>query len=163
MRWSGLVTNHHYFLLLSQTYVLGNVRSELFLVYGCQLFMFLCCFYFYFFTTDIYTFIYFTLFLKGIWYLKCTSVFTCYLQNGDASVFFHLLNTILGLRIFNAYSKYFITECEWFKFCCNSALIQETHLKQSDVAHFQNKYYKLEAFPALKIKLRGCLSLLTGS
>ncbi len=32
--------------------------------------------------------------------------------------FFHLLNTILGLRIFNAYSKYFITECEWFKFCC---------------------------------------------
>ncbi len=36
--------NHHYFLLLSQTYVLGNVQSELFLVYGCQLFMFLCCF-----------------------------------------------------------------------------------------------------------------------
>ncbi len=27
-------------VLLSQTYVLGNVRSELFLVYGCQLFMF---------------------------------------------------------------------------------------------------------------------------
>ncbi len=26
------------------------------------------------------------------------------------------------------------------------ALIQETHLKQSDVAHFQNKYYKLAAF-----------------
>ncbi len=44
LRWSGSVTNHHYFLLLSQTYVLGNVRSELFLVYGCQLFMFLCCF-----------------------------------------------------------------------------------------------------------------------
>ncbi len=43
------------------------------------------------------------------------------------------------------------------------ALIQETHLKQSDVARFQNKYYKLIAFPALKIKLRGCLSLLTGS
>ncbi len=36
--------NHHYFLLLSKTYVLGNVRSELFLVYGCQLFMFLRCF-----------------------------------------------------------------------------------------------------------------------
>ncbi len=44
LRWSGSVTNRHYFLLLSQTYVLGNVRSELFLVYGCQLFMFLCCF-----------------------------------------------------------------------------------------------------------------------
>ncbi len=54
--------NHHYFLLLSQTYVLGNVRSELFLVYGCQLFM---LFLFLFFTTDIYTFIYFTLFITG--------------------------------------------------------------------------------------------------
>ncbi len=43
------------------------------------------------------------------------------------------------------------------------ALIQETHLKQSDVARFQNKYYKLIAFSVLKIKLRGCLSLLTGS
>ncbi len=43
------------------------------------------------------------------------------------------------------------------------ALIQETHLKQSDVARFQNKYYNLAAFLALKIKLRGCLSLLTGS
>ncbi len=32
------------FLLLSQTYVLGNVRSELFFVYGCRLFTFLCCF-----------------------------------------------------------------------------------------------------------------------
>ncbi len=43
LRWSGSVTKHHYFLLLSQTYVLGK-WSELFLVYGCQLFMFLCCF-----------------------------------------------------------------------------------------------------------------------
>ncbi len=39
--------NHHSFLLLNKTYFLGNVRSELFLVYGCRLFMFfLCCFYF---------------------------------------------------------------------------------------------------------------------
>ncbi len=36
--------NYHCFLLLSQTYVLGNVRSELFFVYGCGLFIFLCCF-----------------------------------------------------------------------------------------------------------------------
>ncbi len=41
MRWSGSVTNYHYFLLLSQTYVLGNVRSELFLVYGCRLLLIL--------------------------------------------------------------------------------------------------------------------------
>ncbi len=47
LRWSGSVTDHHYFLLLSQTYVLGNVRSELFLVYGCQLFMLLFFVYFF--------------------------------------------------------------------------------------------------------------------
>ncbi len=46
LRWSGSVMNHHYLLLLNQIYVLGNVWSELFLVYGCRLFMFLCCFYF---------------------------------------------------------------------------------------------------------------------
>ncbi len=38
------------------------------------------------------------------------------------------------------------------------ALIQETHLKQSDVARFQNKYYKLIAFPALN-KTKGLLIL----
>ncbi len=32
------------------------------------------------------------------------------------------------------------------------ALIQETHLKQSDVARFQNKYYKLAAFSSAKNK-----------
>ncbi len=62
LRWSGSVTNHHYFVLLNQTYVLGNVRSEfsclwLSVVHVFGLFLF--------FTTDIYTFIYFTLFLKG--------------------------------------------------------------------------------------------------
>ncbi len=34
--------NHHCFLLLNLTYVLGNVRAELFLVYSCRLFMFFC-------------------------------------------------------------------------------------------------------------------------
>ncbi len=57
LRWSGSVTTYHHFLLLRQTYVLGNVRSELFFVYGCRLFTFLL---FLFFTADIYTFIYFT-------------------------------------------------------------------------------------------------------
>ncbi len=32
------------------------------------------------------------------------------------------------------------------------ALIQETHLKQSDVARFQNKYYKLAAFSSAQNK-----------
>ncbi len=41
------------------------------------------------------------------------------------------------------------------------ALIQETHLKQSDVARFQNKYYKLAAFafPHALNKTNGVLIL----
>ncbi len=35
LRWGGSVTDHQYFLLLNQTYVLSNVRSELFIVYSC--------------------------------------------------------------------------------------------------------------------------------
>ncbi len=39
------------------------------------------------------------------------------------------------------------------------ALIQETHLKQSDVARFQNKYYKLIAFSCPQNKTKGVLIL----
>ncbi len=39
------------------------------------------------------------------------------------------------------------------------ALIQETHLKQSDVARFQNKYYKLAAYICAKNKTKGVLIL----
>ncbi len=39
------------------------------------------------------------------------------------------------------------------------ALIQETHLKQSDVARFQNKYYKLSAFSCALNKTKGVLIL----
>ncbi len=39
------------------------------------------------------------------------------------------------------------------------ALIQETHLKQSDVARFQNKYYKLTAFSCALNKTKGVLIL----
>ncbi len=109
------------FLLLSQTYVLGNVRSELFLVYGCQLFMFLCCFYFYFLQRTFILLFY--LISKAIFHLgglvskMYISIYMLFIE-WRCFCFFNLLNTILGLRIFNAYSKYFITECEWFKFCC---------------------------------------------
>ncbi len=50
------------FVLLSQTYVLGNVRSELFFVYGCRLFTFYVVFVFY--SRHLYFYL-FTLFLKG--------------------------------------------------------------------------------------------------
>ncbi len=39
------------------------------------------------------------------------------------------------------------------------ALIQETHLKQSDVARFQNKYYKLIAFSCAQNKTKVVLIL----
>ncbi len=39
------------------------------------------------------------------------------------------------------------------------ALIQETNLKQSDVARFQNKYYKLIAFSCAQNKTKGVLIL----
>ena len=39
------------------------------------------------------------------------------------------------------------------------ALIQETHLKQGDVARFQNKYYKLAAFSCALNKTKGVLIL----
>ncbi len=39
------------------------------------------------------------------------------------------------------------------------ALIQDTHLKQSDVARFQNKYYKLAAFSCALNKTKGVLIL----
>ncbi len=39
------------------------------------------------------------------------------------------------------------------------ALIQETHLKQSDVSRFQNKYYKLAAFSCALNKTKGVLIL----
>ncbi len=39
------------------------------------------------------------------------------------------------------------------------ALIQETHLKQSNVARFQNKYYKLAAFSCALNKTKGVLIL----
>ncbi len=39
------------------------------------------------------------------------------------------------------------------------ALIQESHLKQCHVAHFQNKYYRLAAFSCARNKTKGVLIL----
>ncbi len=95
LRWSGSVTNHHYFLLLSQTYVLGNVRSELFLVYvvGCS------CFYVVY-NRHLYFYLFY-LISKGIFHLgglvsKMHISFYMLFTEWKCSAFF-LLNTILGL------------------------------------------------------------------
>ncbi len=82
---------YHYFLLLSQTYVLGNVRSELFLfmVVGCSHFYVV----FFFYSRHLYFYLFY-LISKGIFHLgglvsKMHISVYCYLRNGSASVFFY--------------------------------------------------------------------------
>ncbi len=95
----GSVTTYHCFLLLSQTYVLGNVRSELFffMVVGCSHFYVVFVFY----SRHLYFYLFY-LISKGIFHLgglvskMHISVYVLF-TNGSASVFFHLLSTILGL------------------------------------------------------------------
>ncbi len=109
-------------------------------------------------------------------------MFTGYLRNGSASVFvlfvfciycvqswdyeysMHTLN-ILSLNVNGLNSAVKRTRVLEYlhRKSISCALIQETHLKQSDVARFQNKYYKLIAFSCAQNKTKGCLSLLTGS
>ncbi len=176
---SGSVTTYHYFLLLSQTYVLGNVRSELFFVYGCRLFTFLCCFCF---LQQTFILLSILLISKGIFHIgglvsKMHISVYGYLRNGSASVFcfffciycvqswdyeysMHTLN-ILSLNVNGLNSAVKRTRVLEYlhRKSISCALIQETHLKQSDVARFQNKYYKLIAFSCAQNKTKGVLIL----
>ncbi len=97
---------------------------------------------------------------------KCFCFFFIYLiQSWDYEYSMHTLN-ILSLNVNGLNSAVKRTRVLEYlhRKSISCALIQETHLKQSDVARFQNKYYKLAAFSCAKgVKLRGCLSLLTGS
>ncbi len=99
LRWSGSVTTYHCFLLLSQTYVLGKVRSELFLVYGCRLFIFYVVFY----SRHLYFYLFY-LISKGIFHLgglvskMHISVYMLFTEWKCFCFFFlHLLSTIFGL------------------------------------------------------------------
>ncbi len=92
--------NYHCFLFLNQTYVLGNVRSELFLVYGCQLFMvFFCVFIFY--NRHLYFYLFYPIskmiFHLGDFVSKMHISVYMLLTEWKCFYFFHLLNTILGL------------------------------------------------------------------
>ncbi len=98
----------------------------------------------------------------------------CYLRNGSASVFcciywvqswdyeysMHTLN-ILSLNVNGLNSAVKRTRVLEYlhRKSISCALIQETHLKQSDVARFQNKYYKLIAFSCAQNKTKGVLIL----
>ncbi len=72
----------------------------------------------------------------------------------------HTLN-ILSLNVNGLNSAVKRTRVLEYLHCksISCALIQETHLKQSDVARFQNKYYKLAAFSCALIKTKGVLIL----
>ncbi len=119
LRWSGSVTDHHNFLLLNQTYVLGNVRSVLFFL--SIVLVISVCIAFIFYNRYIYFYLLY-LISKRIFHLGVlisrthTNVYMSFTE-WECFCFLHLLNTILGLWIFNAYSRYFVTECEWFRFC----------------------------------------------
>ncbi len=69
--------DYHKFLLLNQTYALGNVRPELFFVYSCWSFLSVLLL---FFTTDIHAFIYFTLFLRGLISRTHTNVYMSFTE-----------------------------------------------------------------------------------
>ncbi len=100
MRWSGSVTNHRYFVMLNQTYVLGNVRSELFLVYSCRLFMFFWVV-FIFYNRHLYFYLFYPIykmiFRLGDLVSKIHISVYMLLTEWKCFCFFHLLNTILGL------------------------------------------------------------------
>ncbi len=115
--------------------VMCGLNCSLFMVVSCSCFyvVFVCYnrhLYFYLFYLISFFFLLSTIFYflfylisKGIFHLgglvskMHISVYMLFTE-WKCFCFFYLLNTILGLWIFNAYSKYFITECEWFKFCC---------------------------------------------
>ncbi len=100
LRWSGSVTDHHYFLLLSQTYGLGNVRSELFSCLWLSVVHVFFVLFLFLQQTFILLFIY--LISKGIFHLgglvskMHISVYMLFTE-WKCFCFFHLLNTIMGL------------------------------------------------------------------
>ncbi len=73
--------------------------------------------------------------------------FIYWIQSWDYEYSMHTLN-ILSLNVNGLNSAFKRTRVLEYlhRKSISCALIQETHLKQSEVARFQNKYYKLAAF-----------------
>ncbi len=97
---------------------------------------------------------------------KCFCFFFCLffyiycVQSWDYEYSMHTLN-ILSLNVNGLNSAVKRTRVLEYlhRKSISCALIQETHLKQSDVARFQNKYYKLIAFSCAPNKTKGVLIL----
>ncbi len=91
---------------------------------------------------------------------KCFVFFIYWVQSWDYEYSMHTLN-ILSLNVNGLNSAVKRTRVLEYlhRKSISCALIQETHLKQSDVARFQNKYYKLAAFSSAQNKTKGVLIL----
>ncbi len=87
-------------------------------------------------------------------------LFIYWIQSWDYEYSMHTLN-ILSLNVNGLNSAVKRTRVLEYlhRKSISCALIQETHLKQSDVARFQNKYYKLAAFSCALNKIKGVLIL----
>ncbi len=137
---------------------------------SCSLFMVVGCSYFYvvfvFYSRHLYFYLFY-LISKGIFHLGGLvsklhiSVYVLFtVQSWDYEYSMHTLN-ILSLNVNglnSAVKRTHVLEYLHRK-SISCALIQETHLKQSDVARFQNKYYKLAAFSSAQNKTKGVLIL----
>ncbi len=144
LRWGGSVTDHQYFLLLNQTYVLSNVRPELF-VYSCPCFS--LCVIFIFYNRHSYFYLLYLIFkrifhLGGLvsrmhtsdyisfteWECFCFSLFTEY-NFWVYEYSMHTLN-ILSLNVNGLNSAVKRTRVLEYlhRKSISCALIQETHL-----------------------------------
>ncbi len=154
---------------------------------SCSLFMVVGCSHFYvvfvFYSRHLYFYLFYII-SKGIFHIgglvskmhisvyvlftewKCFCflfffVFCIYwVQSWDYEYSMHTLN-ILSLNVNGLNSAVKRTRVLEYlhRKSISCALIQETHLKQSDVARFQNKYYKLIAFSCAQNKTKGVLIL----
>ncbi len=150
--------------------VMCGLSCFLFMVVGCS------CFYvvFIFYNRHLY-FYSFYLISKGIFHLgglvskmhisvymlftewKCFCFFS-FIEYYEYSM--HTINILsLNVNVLNSAVKRTRVLEYLHRKSISCALIQETHLKQSDVACFQNKYYKLAAFSCTLNKTKGVLIL----
>ncbi len=156
--------------------VMCGLNCSLFMVVSCS------CFYVVFILIFYNRHLYFYLFYlisKGIFHLgglvskmhisvyilftewRCFCFFFIYwVQSWDYEYSMHTLN-ILSLNVNGLNSAVKRTRVLEYlhRKSISCALIQEMHLKQSDVARFQNKYYKLAAFSSAQNKTKGVLIL----
>ncbi len=155
--------------------VMCGLNCSLFIVVGCSCFYVVFSFIFY--NRHLYFYLLY-LISKGIFHLggliskmhisvymlfiewKCFCFFIYWTQSWDYEYSVHTLN-ILSLNVNGLNSAVKQTRVLEYlhRKSISCALIQETHLKQSDVARFQNKYYKLAAFSSTQNKTKGVLIL----